>query len=82
MAQYLFIRKEVHEFLLACQALLKAESGAYDQFILASQALTLKNEKYTEGEMTLIQETLNRVRQARCHMRPSNSSGISPAAKR
>ena len=77
MAQYLFIRKEIHEYLLACQALLKGESGAYDQFILASQALAIKNDKYTDGEMGLIQEMLNRVREARCLVGPSNSAGIS-----
>jgi hypothetical protein len=82
MAQYLFIRKEVHEYLLACQALLNEESGAYDQFILASQALATKNGKYTDGELTLIQEMLDRVSQARYLVGPSNPSGISTGGKK
>ena len=65
MAQYLFLRKEVHEYLQACQDLLNGESGAYDQFILASQTLATQNDKYTDGELTLVQQMLNRLSKVR-----------------
>ena len=55
------VRKEVSDYLFACESLLNREAGAHDKFILASEILRRRDRKLTDAERTLVQRMISRV---------------------
>ena len=55
------IRPEVRHYVKACENLLEGLEGSQDQFMDASMALQKKRGLYTDEELALVKDILERV---------------------
>jgi hypothetical protein len=60
-AELTTIRPEVRHYLKACENLLERLEGSHDQFTDASMALQKKKGLYTNEEIALVKDILERV---------------------
>ena len=60
-SQHPSVRPIVHEYLLACEAILSDQPNANHAFILASQGLMDRDGEVTDDELRLVQDILHRV---------------------
>ena len=55
------IQHEVWQYLLASMSLLAGKKDSHGEFMLTSQSLQHKKGKYTDEELTLMNEIMHRV---------------------